>query len=160
MKEIEVYGVSVASDDTEPKGSASNPYTYQEFDSMMNNGTWEGGYVEGYGYMDKGVTITGSSEDSDDSYSWEYPWSSLPSDPWNLGPDDTADYSGGQSGGGGQTGGNNINGAKTSSGKIDTETTTNHSDVLSKSKFSGYKTTDKRGCFNRCKEMLAAAGCE
>lgn len=160
MKEIEVYGVSTASDDTAPKGSSSNPYTYQEFDSMMNNGTWEGGYVEGYGYMDKGVTITGSSEDSDDSYSWEDPWSSLPSDPWASGSDDGSDYSGGQTGGDGQTDGNNNSGTKTSSGNIITEATTSHSDVLSKSQFSGYKDTDKRGCFNRCKEMLAAAGCE
>lgn len=82
MKEIEIYGVSAASDGAAPKGSASNPYTYQEFEAMADNGTWEGGYVEGYGYVDKGVTISGSSEDSEDSYSWEDTWSSLPSDPF------------------------------------------------------------------------------
>jgi len=100
MKTIEIYGVNTASDDTAPKGSASNPYTYKEFDSMMNNGTWEGGYVEGYGYMDKGVTITGTSEDSEDSYSWEDPWSSLPSDPWESGSEDASGSNGEQGGGG------------------------------------------------------------
>ena len=28
------------------KGTASNPYTEAEFESMLNNGTWPGGYVQ------------------------------------------------------------------------------------------------------------------
>jgi len=100
VKEIDVYSLSAVSDDTAPKGRISNPYTCHEFDSMMNNGTWEGGYVEEYGYMDKGATIMGTSEDTEGSYSWEAPWRSLPSDPWTSVFDDGSDYIGRQTGGG------------------------------------------------------------
>jgi len=107
VKEIDVYSLSAVSDDTAPKGRISNPYTCHEFDSMMNNGTWEDGCVEEYGYMDKGVTITGTSEDSEDSYSWEDPWSSLPSDPWALESEDGSDNVEGQTEGGGSLRTNN-----------------------------------------------------
>ncbi|HMM18637.1 MAG TPA: hypothetical protein PKC47_14120 [Petrimonas sp.] len=31
-------------------GSIYHPYTVAEFDFMCANGTWNGGYVEGWGY--------------------------------------------------------------------------------------------------------------
>lgn len=45
-------------------GTSSDPYTIAEFDSMCSNGTWVGGYVEGWGYTFQGVTVTGSSNGS------------------------------------------------------------------------------------------------
>jgi hypothetical protein len=40
-------------------------YTEEEFWSMLENGTWEGGYVQGIGYAAPEVEITGSSRGSD-----------------------------------------------------------------------------------------------
>lgn len=70
MKKIKVYSVCAQSgNDTAAKGSASNPYTQKEYETMLDNDTWPGGYVEGLGYCLKGVTVTASSSNSG-SGSW------------------------------------------------------------------------------------------
>lgn len=38
-------------------GSQPNYYTMDQFDDMINNGTWNGGYVEGWGYVGKDNNI-------------------------------------------------------------------------------------------------------
>ena len=40
-------------------GAYDNPYTLAEAESMMDAYTWYGGYVEGMGYVMRGVTIYG-----------------------------------------------------------------------------------------------------
>ena len=32
-------------------GTSANPYTQAEFDNMLSNDNWNGGYVEGMGYV-------------------------------------------------------------------------------------------------------------
>ncbi|MFA7105342.1 MAG: hypothetical protein WC165_09435 [Dysgonamonadaceae bacterium] len=54
-------------------GSIYHPYTVAEFDAMCANGTWNGGYVEDWGYTYAEVTVSGSyggsgSYDSSGSY--------------------------------------------------------------------------------------------
>lgn len=91
MKKIKVYSVCAQSgNDTAAKGSASNPYTQKEYETMLDNDTWPGGYVEGLGYCLKGVTVTASSSNSGSGGSssmFDY-WSSMDSDPWNSNPMD------------------------------------------------------------------------
>ncbi len=90
MKKLKVYSVSTQSgNDTAAKGSASNPYTQKEYETMLDNDTWPGGYVKGLGYCLKGVTVTPSSSgsgsgswgsgsmfDSWDSEGSSWPWDS------------------------------------------------------------------------------------
>ena len=40
-------------------GIANDPYTVAEFESMCAYGTWNGGYVEGWGYTYPEITCTG-----------------------------------------------------------------------------------------------------
>lgn len=102
------------------KGTASNPYTEAEFESMLNNGTWPGGYVQNLGYVMKEVVVSSSYPDSgvvdsDDSWTWSNPWdsSSNPwdssSSPWDGTPWDGTDASGnnGNNNNGGSQGGGN-----------------------------------------------------
>ena len=44
-------------------GSQSNPYTEAEYDSMLASGTWNGGFVENWGYVSSygDVVVTGNS---------------------------------------------------------------------------------------------------
>lgn len=42
-------------------GSPDNPYTQFEYNTMLNNSNWNGGYVEGIGYVTNDVYIHGSS---------------------------------------------------------------------------------------------------
>ena len=46
MSTINSYGTSGSA----PKGSITNPYTMEEFESLWNSETWPGGYVTGLGY--------------------------------------------------------------------------------------------------------------
>ena len=39
-------------------GSVYNPYTQFEYDCMLYSGSWNGGYVEGWGYVGDDVTCT------------------------------------------------------------------------------------------------------
>ena len=108
MKTIKIYKPQALSN-SGSKGTASNPYTYEEFDRMVEAGTWNGGYVEGMGYVLPTVDVWASSDsfsDSDsDSDSWSDPWGSA-SDPWGSTEEDKpAPPSGGGGGGGGGTGG-------------------------------------------------------
>lgn len=41
-------------------GTANNPYTKSEFDYMISNGIWQGGYVEGWGYTYPDLSCTSS----------------------------------------------------------------------------------------------------
>lgn len=52
MKKISTLNViSQSNGTTDPKGSASNPYTLDEYEKKLNEGTWTGGFVEGIGYV-------------------------------------------------------------------------------------------------------------
>lgn len=42
-------------------GTSANPYTQAEFDNMLSNDNWNGGYVEGMGYVATNTYIYGSS---------------------------------------------------------------------------------------------------
>jgi hypothetical protein len=43
-------------------GSADDPYSQEEYESMLESGTWtQGAYVEGMGYVLGTVEVTGSS---------------------------------------------------------------------------------------------------
>ncbi|MCM1372769.1 MAG: hypothetical protein NC113_05475 [Bacteroides sp.] len=82
MTKIEIYSVSAPNDGSNaPKGTANNPYTESEYESMVENGTWPGGYVEGLGYCLKEVVVDGSragsdSMDSDECSSSDDSWPS------------------------------------------------------------------------------------
>ena len=49
-------------------GSYGSPFTEEEMDAMMDYGTWDGGYVEGMGYVMGGVTIFGHSDPNGNLY--------------------------------------------------------------------------------------------
>ena len=66
MSTIEPYLTSQGDGDA-PKGSASNPYTFEECEAMLNAGTWTGGYVVGYGFIKKEIVINGSVISSDET---------------------------------------------------------------------------------------------
>lgn len=67
---------------------------------MLDAGTWNGGYVEGMGYVLPKVEVNASSDS--DSDSWSAPWGST-SDPWG----DSEEGSPSQPSGSGGTGKNN-----------------------------------------------------
>ena len=93
------------------KGTLSNPYSLEEYEAMLDAGTWKGGYVKGLGYCLPEVQIVASSnsmdisdsEHSDLDTSW-WPDSSDPfSDPGNNNSSDGANQ-GGTDGDGNNTG--------------------------------------------------------
>lgn len=43
-----------------PSGSHTQPYTWEEYELMVASGNWNGGYIEGFGYMSSDVVITGN----------------------------------------------------------------------------------------------------
>lgn len=55
-----------------PKGSTENPYTMEEYESLLDKGIWPGGYVEGLGYVIKEVVVKPSGHTSGESF-----WGSL-----------------------------------------------------------------------------------
>jgi len=60
MKKLSTLNVTSAGDgSTYPKGSAQNPYTDEEFERLLAEGKWKGGYVENIGYIAASVEITG-----------------------------------------------------------------------------------------------------
>lgn len=84
MKTIKTYSVSPQSKDSgAAKGTSTNPYTQEEFNSMLNSGTWKGGYVDGMGYVLPEVNVKGSSGSFYFSFfdSWSDPWGNI-SNPW------------------------------------------------------------------------------
>ena len=125
MKKLKLYSVSTQSGNgTAAEGSASNPYTKEEYEAMLDNDTWPGGYVEGLGYCLKGVTVTPSSSNSGSgpwgsgsmfdywsSMDSSYPWDSNPMDYLSsLYPSDTENGNGTWSGTGNSNSGNHNNG--------------------------------------------------
>ncbi|KGI22888.1 hypothetical protein [Hoylesella timonensis] len=167
MEKIKLYIAKAQSNNSDAaKGTAENPYTEEEFETMLDNGTWPGGYVQNMGYVMKEVVVSSSYPDSgvvdsDDSWSWSDPWDSS-SDPWdsssepwdgtNSSGNSGNNHNGGSQGvdvnSGGHGGGGVISGNKPVS------------DVIPTSAFKGYRDSDKAGCLNRCREMLATANCE
>lgn len=63
MTKIDPYTPSVQNSSGSDKGSANNPYTQEEYEQMLDNGTWNGGYVVGIGYVLDDVVINESSND-------------------------------------------------------------------------------------------------
>ena len=113
MKTIKMYSANAqSSDGGATKGSSGNPYTQEEYESMLDAGTWPGGYVQGMGYVLPCVEVWGSSSGSSDydSDSWSDPWGDA-SDPWG---DTEEDKPTGPTGGGG--GSNNNNGGSQGGG--------------------------------------------
>ena len=53
-------------------GSKENPFTEEEYDGMVNAGTWYGGYVEGWGYTFGDLEVTGSISGSQNGVSGSY----------------------------------------------------------------------------------------
>lgn len=53
----------------ETKGTILNPYSVKEFETMLEAGTWKGGYVQGLGYCLREASVTASSNSSYSSLS-------------------------------------------------------------------------------------------
>lgn len=74
------------------KGTKDNPFTVEEYNSMLENGTWTGGYVQGFGYCMKSLDVYGSSSDfcseSDDCSNDGF-FSYSDDDPYNPSNDST-----------------------------------------------------------------------
>ena len=124
MKTIRMYSASSQGNNgSAAKGSSSNPYTQEEFNSMLDAGTWNGGYVEGMGYVSKEVEVNGSSSSSSDSDSdsWSDPWGSI-SDPWGNSGDDSSSLPSQGSGGGNNNGGSQGGGNSSGSGSLGSNT--------------------------------------
>lgn len=185
MTKINSYSASPQSNDgSAAKGTSGNPYTQEEFDALFDAGEWKGGYVEGVGYvggnhLPEVVIYASFGSDSD---SWSDPWGST-DNPWDdsQNPDgDNGDSptgggnpgggnpgggnpgggnpGGGSQGGGSQGGGGGNNSESGATGEENSNIDT--SDVLPASAFRGFLYSDKTGCFNRCREMLAIAKCQ
>ncbi|MDD4399882.1 MAG: hypothetical protein PHS01_10100 [Dysgonamonadaceae bacterium] len=80
-------------------GTQEDPYTESEYDQMVASGTWNGGYVDGWGYTFSDLTITGSQGSSNNndtsgnvSGSTYNPneWGGIDSGFWNAGGDSGA----------------------------------------------------------------------
>ena len=136
MAKIKLYFAETQSNNSgAAKGTAENPYTEAEYEAMLNNGTWPGGYVQNLGYCMKEIVISSSDPDSwpidsDDFDSWDsddsWPsddfdsWDSS-SEPWEDSEDDGSAPSPGTSGSGnnnnsGNQGGSNSGGHGSSTG--------------------------------------------
>ena len=144
------------------KGSYTNPYTVAEMDAMREAGTWEGGFVEGLGYVAKDhIVEAGSSSSGSSSENWYCPTCGHPYPPdagsgyikcSNCGssvepPSGPRPGSGG--GGGGGTGGE---GQSPALAPV--------ADLLTKDQFHGFLKSDPKGCQRRCVEMLREVGVE
>lgn len=68
-------------------GTSANPYTVTEFDSMCSSNNWNGGYVEGMGYVANDTYIYGNStypgQTSQDNYTFPEYIRSLSMDGFN-----------------------------------------------------------------------------
>ena len=130
MAKIKLYIAKAHSNNSgAAKGTAENPYTEAEYEAMLNNGTWPGGYVQNLGYCMKEVVISssypGSSDDlefSDDSWSsQDFGSSDFGSDPLdNSGDGGSTKPSGtggsGSNNNGGNQGENNTSGSHSGGG--------------------------------------------
>jgi len=48
----------------EGNGTSASPYTQAEYDSMVSSGTWNGGYVEDWGYTFSDLTVSSYNPNS------------------------------------------------------------------------------------------------
>ena len=177
MSTIKPYKAKSQNEDNPPKGSINNPYSLDEFNSMCDNGTWNGGYVEGMGYCLPTIEVTTSMPGSDSSDDSD-PWGSDTSCPWSgTGhiPNPGGSSENGQNGNNNSENEennpqNNIEGNSQSAPNV--ENASNDAnvidmdpskiqipDVLSPKDFRGFKQSESNGCFKRCNEMLAKANC-
>lgn len=162
------------------KGTYENPYSFKEYEDLVNAGMWKGGWVRyqtgvyyaalgGVAHGSLGCDDDGSDTMGSDSIGCDYYGSDdFGSDTIDINPPGQPGDSTGTNpgrGGGGGTGGVNPGGGIPSGGGSGTS----HSggdeypdipDVLSSNKFEGYRESDPKGCLNRCKDMLANAGCQ
>lgn len=78
MAKIKLYIAKAQSNNSgAAKGTAENPYTEAEYEEMLNNGTWPGGYVQNLGYCMKEVVISSSYPSSSDDLEFsDDAWSS------------------------------------------------------------------------------------
>lgn len=155
---------------TLPKGSVSNPYTEDEYNTMCDADTWKGGYVKGLGYVGAQTTIYGSSSCSESSYN-EDEYSEL-SDPFGSWSDSWSEMQSPCSGEGNPSSQSNDQSTHSScqdNGQVPSIQSGSNGDrhfgnynvpdILPTTKFRGYKESDPQGCLRRYKEMLAAVGC-
>lgn len=56
-----IYGASVFLGSWYPKGCSTNPVSVEKFYSLVRNGQWRGGYVEGWGEVSAGKKVLGTS---------------------------------------------------------------------------------------------------
>lgn len=83
LKKVKLNAPASTSTGIDPtKGNVKNPYTWEEFLELLSIGMWEGGYVEGRGYIPRNVNVVGSSimvvpASSDSFYDYPY-WYFLP----------------------------------------------------------------------------------
>lgn len=161
------------------KGSYENPYTYDEYELLLLNDEWEGGFVrfpDGIKYSTGTADVYGSSgNDGSGSDSGSNTWdpNDWGSGNWGsefFGSDTMGSYdpwapdgnTGNQGGNGGMAGGGNTGGGTPSGGgsgsshSDDKDDYPDYPDVLSTDKFSKFKPSEPRECFKRCKEMLTA----
>ena len=109
MDKIKKYARSSKSDSTSPKGSSSNPYSQEEYYGILDSEKpWNGGYVEGLGYVASDIYIDGSYG----SFSWDSSWDEI-SDPWFL--SDSCSSSLSDSNGGGTSSGSSGSSGNSSS---------------------------------------------
>ena len=179
------YQVKPQSSNSSQKGSITNPYSQEEYENMLGNGEWIGGYVSGIGYVLGEVVVTPSSHSEGSPSDCSSDSSSNGSSDGSS--DSSYDYpQWGDDGSGNQhdESSENINDSQNgqSGNSTDNEETENHfntvgdggqvpsngnsggqknfNDVLSPKDFSGYKQTEPKSCSKRCEEMLAKANCE
>lgn len=108
---IKHYKVGTQGEDA-PKGSASNPYSQEEFFQLLEEGKWQGGYVVGLGYCEKETFVYGSFPYSSFHFSFDDSWwsSVFPWSSWGFG-DGGGDSCSGSGCSGGGTGGGSGNGS-------------------------------------------------
>lgn len=156
------------------KGTYENPYSFKEYEDLVNAGMWKGGWVRyqtgvyyaalgGVAHGSLGCDDDGSDTMGSDSIGCDYYGSDeLGSDTTEIEtpsqPGDSTGTNPGRGGGGG-TGGVNPGGGIPSGGGSGTSHSGGDNypdipDVLPTSAFKGL--TKKDGCFERCKEMLTA----
>lgn len=154
MKTIKMYSASAQSNaGGAAKGTVSNPYTEEEFNSMADAGTWKGGYVEGLGYVGLEVKVKGSSGSDSDSWSdpWEFssdPWGITSNPWWNTGDDSSSGGGGaGNNNGGNQDGGHSSGNGGTNSPYPQTVKTISGTAILYKGvEGLGLQSTFPYGC--------------
>lgn len=165
MSTINPYSAAPQAGNDAPKGSASNPYSQSEYQAILDNGTWSGGYVVGMGYVLPEVVINESSDKGSDSMSSD---DSKDSDPY--GSDDIFPDSGSSSSyGSTDTGENNNSGGNGNSNNSNgNEDQTINRGINNGRSFNinaaityllqNARSTSQRICAKRVREALEAGG--